>query len=80
MPATIRRAGTDSGCAAIRASTSQREPPRLRTGFETETTPGTDAIRRATAAASCRTTTCTGAANPGPASAIACSVAALTSE
>ena len=79
MRETIRRAGIDSGCAAMRASTSQSDPSRLAAGRVTETTPRTRASRRATAAGPAGTITCTGAANPGPASAIARSVAARTS-
>ena len=77
---TIARAGDDSAWAAIRASTSQCEPSLLRTGGETETTPGTAASRRASAAGGRVVTMCTGELKPGPASAIARSVAARTSE
>ena len=77
---TIARAGEDSAWAAIRASTSQCEPSLLRTGGETETTPGTAASRRGSPPGSRGVTTWTGELKPGPASAIARSVAARTSE
>ena len=86
-PATARMPAHDPprrNRLGLRRDPGVDEPARRRRGSapaaRPRRRPGHDAIRRAAAPASCRTTTCTGAAKPGPASAIARSVAARTSE